>query len=223
MPRKTLSEIGNLVRSRDVPKDKFYTPQTLVDYHLSQFRGMIENKVIYEPFRGKGAYYNKFPEYFPNCTYEWSEIDDGRDFFEYNGKPDIIITNPPFSLYTKVLARFYELRPLMFSIIMGNYALTPFRIANANKNGYFLMSLSIITVREWFGNSFIATFSREINSNMPGFQFNPTHHTIKRETPDSENPHPSPLSQPLDVSSNTPTDNSPGHTCCGTDTSTPLP
>ena len=41
----------------------------------------------YDPFRNSGSYYNQFPD---AVSKEWSEIIDGRDFFQFNKKVDII-------------------------------------------------------------------------------------------------------------------------------------
>jgi len=207
MPKPTDIQNANMVRKRKVANDRFYTPRSLVNIHLGLFYGLLDNMLIYEPFRGKGAYYNQFPEYFPTCTYDWSEIDDGQDFFDYTGRPDIIISNPPFSILDRVFERCFRLRPLVISFVLNQHAVTPCRLRTANEAGYYVMHYHLTRVDRWFGVACILTLSREIRANIIGFD------CIKHclESPESETHHPSPPSQPLDVSSNTPTDNSLGH------------
>jgi len=51
----------------------------------------------HEPCRGDGRIHFFLEEECSiPCT--WSEINEGKDFFEYQGAPDLILTNPPFSL-----------------------------------------------------------------------------------------------------------------------------
>jgi hypothetical protein len=55
-----------------------------------------------EPARGTGNFY-KF------LKGDWCEIDEGRDFFNYNKKVDWIITNPPYSIYDEFLLHSFEI------------------------------------------------------------------------------------------------------------------
>jgi hypothetical protein len=56
-----------------------------------------------EPCRGTGNVYRELPE-----PKDWCEITEGRDFFNYQGKVDWIITNPPFSIYDRFLKKCFE-------------------------------------------------------------------------------------------------------------------
>lgn len=58
---------------------------------------------ILEPCRGTGNIYRLLPE-----PKDWCEIAQGRDFFDYVGKVDWIITNPPFSIYDLFLEKCFE-------------------------------------------------------------------------------------------------------------------
>ena len=55
------------------------------------------NGTILEPCKGIG----NFLTVFPNA--EWCEIKEGRDFLNWKGHVDWIITNPPFSKYKEFL------------------------------------------------------------------------------------------------------------------------
>ena len=52
---------------------------------------------VLEPCRGDGAIFKHLPDA------EWCELDEGRDFFDWSGSVDWILTNPPYS----------KLRPFM--------------------------------------------------------------------------------------------------------------
>jgi hypothetical protein len=59
--------------------------------------------ITLEPSKGTGNFYNNF-----KGKKDWCEIDDGKDFFDYNKKVDWIITNPPYSIYDKFLLKCFE-------------------------------------------------------------------------------------------------------------------
>jgi len=56
-----------------------------------------------DPCKGKGAFYNELPS-----PKEWCEITEGKDFLEYEGKVDYIITNPPYSIYDLFLEKCFS-------------------------------------------------------------------------------------------------------------------
>ncbi len=56
-----------------------------------------------EPCRGDGVFYKLLPK-----PKEWCEIVQGKDFFDYRGKVDWIITNPPYSIYNIFLEKCFE-------------------------------------------------------------------------------------------------------------------
>lgn len=61
------------------------------------------NGITLEPCRGSGSFYNNI-----KCEKDWCEIDEGRDFFNYDKKVNWIITNPPYSIYDKFLLKAFE-------------------------------------------------------------------------------------------------------------------
>ena len=160
---------ANNVRKKENRNDRYYTPKSLVNIHLSKLASH-DPLVILEPCRGQGAYWNALPIYFPNCERHWCEIDDGVDFLKYDGaRPDLVITNPPFSLLDAFLEKMIELRPLIISLVLNHYAITPCRIRDLNAAGYFVIDYHITRVDKWFGVSVILTVSREAVSNSIGF------------------------------------------------------
>jgi hypothetical protein len=88
-----------IVRSnvRNIPDDKIYTPDHIVDEMLE----VIDySGTILEPCRGSGNIYNKLPR-----GSLWCEIDEGIDFFDFNKHVDWIITNPPYSIFKEFLKK----------------------------------------------------------------------------------------------------------------------
>jgi hypothetical protein len=55
---------------------------------------------LLEPAAGDGAFVEAMQPY---GDVQWCEIDRGRDFFEYQGRVDWLISNPPWSLFRQFL------------------------------------------------------------------------------------------------------------------------
>jgi hypothetical protein len=83
--------------------DRIYTPEESAINIISKFK--LSGKVL-DPFRGKGAFYDNYPD---NVIKDWCEIDEGKDYFEYNDKVDWIVSNPPYSIFGDVLKHSMEL------------------------------------------------------------------------------------------------------------------
>ena len=83
--------------------DKVYTPSGIAKEIIGKFD--LSGKVL-DPFRGKGAFYNNLPD---NVEKDWCEIDDGKNFFDYEDKVDWIISNPPYSIYKEVMEHSFEI------------------------------------------------------------------------------------------------------------------
>jgi len=75
--------------------DVVMTPPSVARWIVSQFP--VSGKSL-DPCAGDNAFFNALPEPKERC-----EISDGLDFFEYTGKVDWIITNPPYSIYDRIL------------------------------------------------------------------------------------------------------------------------
>lgn len=83
--------------------DKVYTPSKISKLIIDKFP--LSGKVL-DAFKGKGSFYDNYPE---GVEKDWCEIDEGRDFFEYNEHVDWIITNPPYSIYDEVMEHSMEI------------------------------------------------------------------------------------------------------------------
>lgn len=83
--------------------DKIMTPETIAKMIIGQFP--LSGSVL-DPFRGQGAFYNNLPD---NIDKHWAEIDDGVDFYDEHRHFDWIISNPPYSDFTRVMQHSYEI------------------------------------------------------------------------------------------------------------------
>jgi hypothetical protein len=164
MPRnnvKNFSKNGHNIKKREVPLDVFYTPLTAVKEHLKLIDAKPEDK-WFDPFFGQGVYYDNFPTE-NKC---WTEIAKDKDFFEFNEPIDIICSNPPFSMFDKVLKKSVELKPRIISYLIGVNNLTAKRIEDMNKAGYGLSKCHIMKVKKWFGFQFILVFEKDAQNCM---------------------------------------------------------
>ena len=134
----------------------FETPLA-VALKLIEMAEIEDDDIVLAPCRGDGVIYNNLPDY---CQKDWVEILDGCNFFDYNAPVDIIVSNPPFSLYTNWLIHCIELNPRKLVLIMGCLNLTTKRLQLLDANGYYLTKMSIVNVKNWFGNTYLIIFEK---------------------------------------------------------------
>ena len=92
------NKVGNAIKGRKVANDVFLTPLPLVLKAIEMSSITPEMRVL-DPCRATGNFYNNLPP----CKKEWAEITEGKDFFDFKDKVDLIIGNPPFSIWNKWL------------------------------------------------------------------------------------------------------------------------
>jgi hypothetical protein len=149
-----LSKTGHNIKKRQNANDIFITPLPLAKFQIDMIHTTPE-EVWYDPFRNNGSYYNQFPEGNPK---EWSEILDGRDFFEFDKHVDVICSNPPYSLMNRVIEKCIELKPRVVSLLVGMMNFNPKRIEMFEKAGYRLTRFHLTDIYKWFGRSYIIQF-----------------------------------------------------------------
>ena len=144
-----------------IMRDKIYTPSNVakdcfnkIKYHLTL------DDILYEPFYGKGAFYNEFIDYERHYT----EIDMGLDFFEIDDDIEMtyIITNPPYSIFSEVLDKLFLLKNLKgFGFLVNNLTMTPPRLKKIEDAGYYPSDLYIFKINSWFGYQNFWFFKKE--------------------------------------------------------------
>ena len=168
------SKSAKKVQMREIPKDEFVTPLTLSRFHINLIKAN-NNEIWYDPFRNSGSYYKQFPS-----VGLWSEILDGKDFFEFNDKCDIICSNPPYSMIDKVLEKSVIISPRVISYLLGINNFTAKRLEYMNKHHYGLTNIHFCKVWKWFGMSVILVFEKN-KKNMKGLTFDRQQWGYKRD------------------------------------------
>jgi len=85
------------------PNDLVMTPRNVAKTMIDFYDVKSDDKVL-DPCRGEGAFYDQYPM----CEKEWCEINEGRDFFEWDEKVDWIITNPPYSIFPQFMEKCFD-------------------------------------------------------------------------------------------------------------------
>ena len=162
-----MNSSSHKIVKRPTPNDVFITPIPLVHTHIDMCREYIDpNDILFDPFYGTGNYYNIMKTI---STTEYTEITQGKDFFEYQGSPNVIISNPPYSMIDAVFQKSVELRPHTISYLIGQGNLTTRRIEYMNSHGYFLSKLHMTKVWKWYGFSLIVVFTKKAGQNCISF------------------------------------------------------
>lgn len=149
------------IKDRSIANDCFDTPLHIVKKMIS----MAEIKttdIVLDPCSGdKDIFYNNLPE----CTKYLCEIKKEINFFEFNKEVDIIIGNPPFSLWDKWIDHTISLNPKKICYLYGALNLTPNRLKKLESKGYFLTKLIFTRITGYFGHSYLCLF--ETKENIP--------------------------------------------------------
>lgn len=154
-----MSKVGHSVKKRSKANDVFITPIKLSKKHINLIE-YEDSDIWYDPFKNSGNYYNNFP----NDCKVWSEILEGKDFFNFDMEVDIICSNPPYSMIDKVLEKSISLNPHTISYLIGVNNLTAKRIETMNKAGYGLYKCVMLKVWDWFGLSYIVYFKKGVEN-----------------------------------------------------------
>ena len=168
-----MNKIGKIrqIKERPTPHDKVYTPVEVARM-LIDMTEIKETDTVLDPSKGGGVFFDNLP----NCReIYWCEIDDGKDFFEFNNEVDIVIGNPPYSMWNKWLDHTVSLKPRKIAYVFGMLNLTPLRLKFLKENGYILSKMHITTVQNWFANCVLAVFELD---GKPLLSFDTIRHKI---------------------------------------------
>jgi len=157
-------EVGNYIY------DFHQTPKQLAK-DLIQFLPLVEGDKCYEPFTGENAFYDAFPSFVEK---DWTEITLGRDYKNYLGDYDWVITNPPFKIPNEkgilkngiypLLLHFATKAKKGIAFLVSDYgfnSLTPVRIKKMETLGFYLKSLTTCAVKNWRGRYYFMVWTRE--------------------------------------------------------------
>tara|TARA_R110001632_G_scaffold20699_1_gene61586 strand:+ start:636 stop:1286 length:651 start_codon:yes stop_codon:yes gene_type:complete len=124
--------------------DEWLTPPELVKKQIASVPKGRPDDVWFDPFKNTGVYYDNYPE---SVEKDYTEILEGRDFFDYKGKVDIMVSNPPYSLWAQIYEKTIELSPRVVSFVMSQGALTRTRLNRMKEAGYTLTKIHKFDVR----------------------------------------------------------------------------
>jgi hypothetical protein len=91
---------------------------------------------ILEPCKGEGNFLKVLPD-----DTEWCEITEGKDFMNYKGKVDWIITNPPFSKFRAFLNKSMEVSNNVVFFCTINHIWLKARIRDINEKGFEIIKI----------------------------------------------------------------------------------
>lgn len=129
------------------PNDIKMTPDELAKNCINK-TPFADKDILFDGFRGKGAFYNQFPIGNPLM---YAELEEDIDFFD-NKKPyDWLISNPPWSKITEILNLATKQARKGIGLLIGCMNLTPKRIEILNKAGFSITHLHFATVTGWLG------------------------------------------------------------------------
>ena len=152
------SKICNKIKYRKTANDVIYTPIEVAKDCIEFTKPFLRpSDILLEPFSGHDAFYNNFP---PENKKFWCEIDRGRDFLEYQGKVDWIITNPAYSIFNKVIDKIISTSKKGFCLLLNNLTLTPRRLDIINKQGFFISFIYYFKIHSWFGYQYYYIFEK---------------------------------------------------------------
>tara|TARA_R110000824_G_scaffold63420_1_gene166794 strand:- start:112 stop:711 length:600 start_codon:yes stop_codon:yes gene_type:complete len=150
-----MSNIVKNIGLRQKANDVIYTPKPVAKLMIDLCDIQLDDKVL-DCSKGGGVFYDNFPE----CIKDYCEITEDKDFFKYDKPVDIIVGNPPYSLWSKWLQHTIKLNPMKFCYIFGVYNFTTFRLQNIYDAGYIVKKLHFLKVDWWFSPSFIVVFEK---------------------------------------------------------------
>lgn len=131
MGRKLVGNSGN---------DRVYTPELLALAIVKHF----QPDSAFEPCRGDGAFCKAFEQL--GLDYDYSEIDEGKDFFCVKEvTQEWVITNPPFSLISKFLEKCYQLdvKNIVFLCTVNAFWMNG-KLETMKKYGYSIKEIQIV-------------------------------------------------------------------------------
>jgi hypothetical protein len=135
---------------------------------------LVEGDKVLEPFKGEGAFYDAFPEYVEK---DWCEITMGRDYKDYEGEFDWVISNPPFQLENTngkqvnafwTLLDYYTARAGKGVAFFANdrciASLTPRRLDILKQRGFAMTKMVVASVKKWRGRYYLMVFQKGVPS-----------------------------------------------------------
>lgn len=146
------------IKKNKTANDVIYTPLP-VALKMIQMCNITPDMKVLDPCSGAGVFYNNLPD----CYKDWCEITSYRNFFDCNERYDLIIGNPPYSLWNKWIEHTMKLTN-KFCYIFGFLNLTQSRLNKIFENGFSITAIHVVDIEYFFGNSFLIVFEKNKES-----------------------------------------------------------
>jgi len=131
------------------PNDDVFTPLP-VAMKMIEMCNITSEMSVLDCSKGAGVFYDNLPL----CNKDWCEIKEGRNFFDYNERVDLIIGNPPFSMWSKWIEHTMKLTD-KFCFIIGICNFSDKRIRDIHNAGYGITKIHLLKVDWWYFLSYI--------------------------------------------------------------------
>ena len=149
------NKIGSEIKQRKEANDKIYTPLP-VALKMIEMCELKEGDTVLDPSYGGGVFFDNFPEF---VNKDYCEIENDKDFFDYNKNVSCIIGNPPYSLWDKWLEHTMKTTN-KFCYIFGVLNFTFPRIKKILDNGYGITKFHLIAIEYYFSGSYLVVFEK---------------------------------------------------------------
>ena len=106
---------------------------------------------------GGGVFYNNYPDFVEK---DYCDINQGKDFFDWDTKVDWVISNPPYSKWDAWLEHTMKICD-NFCYIFGFMNFSERRLNRIFLNGFGLVKLHVCSVDWYFGRSIIGVFKSD--------------------------------------------------------------
>ena len=128
-------------------------PKMAIDL-INNHTDFKEGDKVMEPCKGYGAFYDNLPD---NINKVFCEINEGKDYLEYEGMVDITLSNPPFAprkLFWSFMVKAMETTRRNIYWLINLSALnvfTPKRLDEMKEKKWYIQHLHIVADKRWFG------------------------------------------------------------------------
>lgn len=144
-----------ITQMRNKPNDVIFTPLPVVLKMIEMCNITPDMNVLDCSAGTNKIFYNNLP----SCNKYYCEILEDKDFFLETKHYDLIIGNPPFSIWTKWIKHTLTICD-KFCYIMGNMNFSNSRLNLINDANFGLTKFHIVNIDWWFGSSFCLLFEK---------------------------------------------------------------
>jgi hypothetical protein len=149
-----MNKTGTSIKRRGTANDVFFTPLPVAK-RMIEMCDITPDMTVLDPCYGGGVFYENLPE----CKKEFCEITMGKDFFDETRRFDLIIGNPPYSIWNEWIEHTTSLTD-KFCFIFGYMNFSSHRFCSLLDKGYGITKMHLVTIDWWFSQSWIIVFEK---------------------------------------------------------------